>query len=104
MSDERREQIVQAAVETLAEGGLAAVSVRGVATAAGVSIGTLRHYFPTQRELHAEVVVRVMDDAIQAVDMSDATVPAAERLTRGLAQFLPANESTRPRLEAWAGL
>lgn len=46
--DERRAEIVEALLRIIGEHGLDAVSVRDIATAAGVSVGRVQHYFPTK--------------------------------------------------------
>lgn len=55
----RRATLSHAVVELVAKDGLEAVSVRRVAAAAGVSIGTVQHYFPTKDAmlLHAHELV-----------------------------------------------
>lgn len=59
----RRAALSEALLRIVAERGLDQVSVREVASAAGVSIGTVQHYFPTKDEMltaaFAEVVRRV---------------------------------------------
>ena len=49
-----RQQIVQAAAESLLENGYAGTSVRAIASRAGVAIGNLQYYFPTKSELLVE--------------------------------------------------
>jgi AcrR family transcriptional regulator len=59
----RKAALTEALLRIVAERGLDQVSVREVASAAGVSIGTVQHYFPTKDEMltaaFAEVVRRV---------------------------------------------
>jgi len=100
---DRRRQIVDAAVELVAEKGVEALSVRGVAVRAGIGASTLRHYFPTQRDLYDEVVGATVDLQLDDLRIHDSTVPAATRLTECLGQFLPKNEDQRPQLEGWFG-
>jgi DNA-binding transcriptional regulator YbjK len=50
-STERREQLLDAAVELAAGGDLSALSVRDIAAHAGISEGLLFHYFPTKDAL-----------------------------------------------------
>ncbi|MFZ0217770.1 MAG: TetR/AcrR family transcriptional regulator [Candidatus Dormiibacterota bacterium] len=49
-----REQIVQAAAESLLENGYADTSVRSIAHRAGVAVGNLQYYFPTKSVLLVE--------------------------------------------------
>lgn len=55
--------LTDALLRIVAERGLDTVSVREVAAEAGVSIGTVQHYFPTKDEMlaaaYAEVVTRI---------------------------------------------
>lgn len=100
---DRRRQIVDAAVELVAEKGVEALSVRGVAVRAGIGASTLRHYFPTQRDLYDEVVGATFDLQLDDLRIHDGTVPAATRLAGCLGQFLPENDDQRPQLEGWFG-
>ena len=59
----RREQIVTAAIEVLAEGGYAAASLAAIAERVGVSKGVISYYFAGKSELLAEVVTSVLTDA-----------------------------------------
>lgn len=102
--DERRARILDAAARVMTESGLDKVSVRAVAAAAGVATGSLRHYFPTQRDLHEALIARMLDDEIDDVGIDDVTAPAAERLERCVLQFLPPDAESLPLLDAWFGM
>lgn len=101
---ERRERILSAAADLLAESGMERLSVRAVAEAADIGMGTLRHYFPSQRELHQALVVRLVDDRTRDFDIRDRRLPAGERLGRCMLQYLPADGESARVLEAWFGL
>src|SRR5260370_36584808 len=49
-----RDQIIQAAAESLLENGYSGTSVRSIASKAGVAIGSLQYWFPTKSELLVE--------------------------------------------------
>ena len=49
-----RQQIIQAAADSLLESGYSGTSVRAIATRAGVAIGNLQYWFPTKSELLVE--------------------------------------------------
>lgn len=72
----------------LAAGGdVAALSVREIAAAVGVSEGLLYHYFPTKESLVVAAVQRAADALVRALD--DATGGAPwEALNAGLAAYL----------------
>ena len=48
---DRRDAIIEAVWQLLAEGGPGAISFRSVASAAGTSAGAVQHHFPTRGEL-----------------------------------------------------
>src|SRR2546428_12925585 len=53
---DRRQELVQAAFETIADKGLEGLRLRDVASAAGVDHSTIHHYFATKQDLLAAVV------------------------------------------------
>ena len=100
----RREQIVEAAGEVLAARGIGGLSVRAVAAQAGVGASTLRHYFPTQQDLHDAVLGQALDAQLTDRRIHDATVPSDERLAECLLQFLPDSDAQIPHLHGWFGM
>ncbi|MGN6606319.1 MAG: TetR/AcrR family transcriptional regulator [Jatrophihabitans sp.] len=69
--DERREQILEAAMRLFGERPYAAVSTTDLALEAGVTRGLLHHYFGTKRDLYVEVVRNLvilprLDDEVAA--------------------------------------
>lgn len=99
---DRRDQILAAARELAADGGLAAVSVRSVAARAGIGASTLRHYFPTQQELHDAVLGATFDANLNDLRIAEREVPAEDRLIECLWQFLPPRDSDQLMLAQWA--
>ncbi|GAA4887190.1 TetR/AcrR family transcriptional regulator [Streptomonospora salina] len=84
-----RERILAAAAMIIAEDGVTArLSVRAVSARAGVSIGSMRHHFPTQQQLRDRVMERIGDWLAPAEWMLDASLPAHQRLLRSLRQVL----------------
>lgn len=87
-----RDKILVAAATMLGEDPTARLSVRAVASRAGVSVGSLRHFFPDQRTLLDEVLagIRRIDGAGDpAADvMADTTTSPTERLLSCLRQVL----------------
>ncbi len=59
----RREQILRAAIELLAEGGYGAASLSSIAARIGASKGVISYHFDSKEELLQRVVVRVLDEA-----------------------------------------
>ncbi|MBB3052938.1 AcrR family transcriptional regulator [Prauserella isguenensis] len=94
----RRDVIVTAAREIAAQRGMAALSVRTVAARAGVGASTLRHYFPSQRDLYDAVAEAAFDDRLGDLRIRDNGVPASDRLVECLRQFVTPADG----LEQWA--
>ncbi len=59
----RRQQILQAAIELLAEGGCAAATLSLIAVRIGASKGVISYHFDGKDELLAQVVAHVLADA-----------------------------------------
>ena len=83
-----RERILQAAATMLAEDATARLSVRAVAARAGVSTGSLRFHFPTQRALQDELLARIYGHFIPDDPIRDRSLPARDRLVNCLRQVL----------------
>lgn len=85
--DQRREQILDRAVELFGERPYSAVSTTELAEAAGVTRGLLHHYFGTKRGLYLAVVRRM----VLLPDLSGAVVakgPMRARVERSVDWFL----------------
>ncbi|HEY0261047.1 MAG TPA: TetR/AcrR family transcriptional regulator [Lacisediminihabitans sp.] len=93
-----------AALGVVRERGLGALSVRSVAAAAGVGPTTLRHYFPTQAELHKEVAASLTASALDDLGIADAGRDPADRLAECLVQFLPPRAISAEALAGWSEL
>jgi len=98
---DRRAEILQAAKEIAATEGMGEISVRNVATRVGIGASTLRHYFPTQRQLFDTVLSEVFDAHLEDLRINDSSVSPVIRLTECMQQFLPATEADLPQLEGW---
>ncbi|MEU9830359.1 TetR/AcrR family transcriptional regulator [Streptosporangium sp. NPDC048047] len=83
-----RDRILIAAATMLGENPAARLSVRGVAARAGVSMGSLRHFFPTQQALIDTVVAGLYDVDIPDDPILDTGRAPAERLVDCLRQLL----------------
>jgi AcrR family transcriptional regulator len=100
-----RQRIVDAAVESLIELGVAATSTLQVQRRAGVSRGALLHHFPTREELFGAAVGQLVERNEQAVREELARAPAdADPVSRSLRILRAALEraSFGAELELWA--
>jgi TetR/AcrR family transcriptional repressor of bet genes len=101
----RRDALIAAALELVAEGGPKAATVRAIADRAGVTPGLIRHYFASKEELTRAAYLRLMDR--MTGDNADVLQEAPEDPCARLAAFVAA--SLRPpvvdplRLGVWAG-
>ncbi len=82
-SDERREQVIRAAVKEFAEHGFHAASTSAIAKRAGISQPYIYALFPNKRELflatHAQVVGHIRDtftEAARGIDDPEARLHA----------------------------
>lgn len=98
---DRRAEILRAAQEIAVAEGVSGLSVRAVASRAGIGASTLRHYFPTQHHLFDAVLGQVLNAQLEDLRISDTSVPPAVRLTECMQQFLPADDASVPQLEGW---
>lgn len=83
-----RDKILIAAATMLGENPTGGLSVRSVAARAQVSTGSLRHFFPTQRELIDTVVAAIYDIEIPDDPINDHTLSPTERLIACMQQLL----------------
>jgi len=68
--DERRDQILHAALKVFAYKGLKAAKIANIAALAGISQGLIHHYFICKADVYTAVVERAMTGALAAFDDS----------------------------------
>lgn len=98
---ERRKLLAQAVWRVVRREGLERASVREVAREAGVSMGSLRHYFGSQSELlifAMRMVIDRIEDRVAALQQSDDPRQAAEQV---LAELLPLDPERQAENEVW---
>jgi AcrR family transcriptional regulator len=99
--EQRRAELAEAVWTVIRRDGLQRASVRNVAREAGLSMGSLRHYFATQSELLCFAMQLVGDLARARVGaLQPATDPraTAERL---LQELVPLDDERRAEAEVW---
>ena len=69
--DERREQILDAALKIFARKGLGSAKVSDIASAAGVSHGLVYQYFSSKEEIFETLVERAMDMMGEAAKLTE---------------------------------
>ncbi|PWJ27151.1 TetR family transcriptional regulator [Branchiibius hedensis] len=97
--DARRARLAEVVWAIIREDGISAVSVRSVASRAGIAVGSLRHLFPTQTELlefSAELMLRHATERIQAVPREGDPLEVACTI---IDQLLPITDDVRAEFE-----
>ena len=99
--DQRRRELALAVWRVIRRDGVERASVREVAREAGLSTGSLRHYFGSQTELLTFAMRHVMERVeSRATGVSRPEEPlAAAKLV--LAQLLPLDDERRAENEVW---
>jgi AcrR family transcriptional regulator len=87
--DKRREALIAATLDCVAERGLAGATVREIALRADVTAGLIRYYFPTKDDLIGTAYRAVMDR--MTVQASDALKSAHDDPRARLGAFVTAN-------------
>lgn len=66
--EERRQQLLEAAVKVFTDRGFAATKIADIAAAAGISHGLVYHYFASKEEIYAALVDLAMGAALQTTE------------------------------------
>lgn len=101
MTRSTRDKILIAAATMLGEDPTAKLSVRAVAARAGVSTGSLRHFFPTQRALIDTVIAGIYDVDVPDDPIQDRARTPRERLVACLKLLLSQVGTGEQAREHW---
>lgn len=103
--ERRRETLIAATLELVAEGGVAMATVRAIAERAGVTPGLIRHYFATKEALtraaYRHLMERMTEENLSVLD-EQAGQSAEARLAAFVAASLRAPVVAPERLGRWA--
>ena len=101
----RRDAMIAAALDLIAEGGIAAATVRAIAEIAGVSPGLIRHYFKTKEDLTRAAYQALMERMSQTSALVLHTAPdgAVARLAAFVAASLRPPVVDPAAMGLWAG-
>ena len=100
-SDGRRRHITNAVWRVIRRDGLERASVRVVATEAGLSMGSLRHYFATQSELYTFAMCTVIDGITSRVEALELPTDPRQAAEQVLAEFLPLDAQRSEESQVW---
>jgi AcrR family transcriptional regulator len=99
--ERRRAAIAEAVWTVIRRDGLQRASVRNVAGEAGLSMGSLRHYFSTQAELLRFAMQLVGDRARARVRALRAAADPRRTVERLLRELVPLDNERRAESEVW---
>lgn len=97
---ERRTAIAIGVITVMAEHGIAGVSLRTVAHAAGVSMGSVQHYFATKADLVHHACQMIIDRATEQ-HVATQRAPAGERIRHLLTMGIPGTPQQRTGTAIW---
>ena len=100
MTSDSRADIIHAVLHLVAEKGISGVSMRNVATEAGVSLGRVQHHFRTKEELLEETCRALVSGAEQAYQARSAT--AREQLEYAISHVIPRDSSACCGAAIWS--
>ncbi|UYM04719.1 TetR/AcrR family transcriptional regulator [Solicola gregarius] len=83
----RREAILEATLEVIAEVGVARATHRAIADRAGVPLGSTTYYFPSQQALTTEALERVADRCREQVREWEQEIATGSNLAVDLARL-----------------
>lgn len=99
----RKIRIAEATWKVIVNEGIEQASVRKIAKTAGLSTGSLRHYFSSQSELlrfSMEMVSNRVIERAKAREFPEGQSPL-EFLIEGVYEVLPINEERKIEMEVW---
>ncbi|PCK20016.1 TetR family transcriptional regulator [Bacillus pumilus] len=97
----QKQKVAQAAMRVIKQDGLENASVRKIAVEAGISAGSMRHYFSTQQELFLfsmNLIQERIKERIAGLPINGST---EENVLTLLEQVLPLDEERRFEMEVW---
>ncbi|KKO55101.1 TetR/AcrR family transcriptional regulator [Paenibacillus sp. DMB20] len=99
--EKQRHVVAEAALRVIRRSGLEHATVRNIAVEAGLSVGSMRHYFSTQAELFAFCMNLFLRRIEKRIETMRADGPVLLDLKRLLMQFLPVDEDRKMEMEVW---
>ncbi|MFC9709797.1 TetR/AcrR family transcriptional regulator [Paenibacillus sp. NPDC056933] len=99
--EKQRKIVAAAAIRVIRDNGLDHATVRNIAKEAGLSVGSMRHYFATQAELFAFCMNLFAERVRQRVETLQMTDSVLQNMKQLLLQFLPLDEDRIMEMEVW---
>ncbi|RUT35526.1 TetR family transcriptional regulator [Paenibacillus zeisoli] len=99
--DKQRQRVAEAAIRVIRKSGFEQASVRNIAQEAGLSAGSMRHYFSTQAELFAFCMNIFRERIEKRIERMTFRGPILQELKHLILQFLPLDEERTMEMEVW---
>ncbi|KZZ83117.1 MULTISPECIES: TetR family transcriptional regulator C-terminal domain-containing protein [Bacillaceae] len=99
--EKQKEKIAEAVWRIVARDGMEQVSVRNVAKEAGLSPGSMRHYFSTQSELIVFTMKFISEKIRKRAEGAVFSGDHMEDMAMLLEEALPLNDERRTETEVW---
>lgn len=99
--EQQKIKVAEAAWRVIRHSGIENASVRNVAQEAGVSPGSMRHYFSTQAELFSFSMNLVSERVNKRISSFSFERPVPEVARDVLRELVPLNEESRLEMEVW---
>ncbi|MEK3914264.1 TetR family transcriptional regulator C-terminal domain-containing protein [Paenibacillus sp. FSL H7-0331] len=99
--NQRKEALAEAAWRVIRREGIDGLSVRRVADEAGLSLGSLRHYFETQAELLTFSMQLVSERVHMRIQRLTFKGEPRHDMELVIAELMPFNEERRVEAEVW---
>lgn len=89
---QRKLEVAEAVWRVVRRSGLANASVRAVAQEAGISVGSLRHFFGEQRDLQIYAFQMINERARKRLDALPEDLPVRTRIEQNMWALLPVTQ------------
>lgn len=99
--DKQRRIVAEAALRVIRQSGLEQATVRRIAEEAGLSVGSMRHYFSTQEELFSFCMSLFVERVEERLRNFQCKGPLLHDLKSLLLQFLPMDQERTLEMEVW---
>lgn len=99
--EKKKEILAEATWRIIRKEGIERATVRNIAEEAGISTGSMRHYFSTQSELFAFAMKLVSDRVRERVQNIAFTGKPFEDAQTVLLELLPLDEERSAEMEVW---
>lgn len=97
----QKERVAEATWRVIQKFGMEQASVRNIAEEAGLSVGSMRHYFSTQTELLAYSMKRVSERVNKRIETIVFTGDLFVDIPALVQEVLPTDEEKRLEMEVW---